>query len=170
MLGWVKHGLLFFLLSLTSVSAIAAEAPTISAPSEKPSYLFVMRAEKASILKVGAGYLLLLKNLEEKTLYFADRPVRKAGLLPTSNFIAMWEEKGSSFDTIPPNAALIHRNSKADNGSNVPAVAVELSKPRPQGNNSWQFNLTILEGSLDTGEYEDVSLFIDDYSGNFGGW
>ncbi|MCX6994323.1 MAG: hypothetical protein NTY13_00550 [Chlamydiae bacterium] len=48
---------------------------------EKASFLFVLRADTGVITKTNGGYKLTLKGMDDKVLYFSDRPERKAAFI-----------------------------------------------------------------------------------------
>lgn len=68
-------------------------------------YLFVLRAEKGVITKTESGYTLTLQNLDDKVLYFSDRPIRQAGFILIPQCMSSWSKGHNSFKANPPNAA-----------------------------------------------------------------
>lgn len=128
---------------------------------KKAKYLIVIRATDAKIIKTDAGYVLTLTGTDGHTLFFADRPVRKAGLVPTEELMNSWEQKSNSLTMTPPNAAILFRSMNADKRGISHAVAVELKKPVTIGKDSWSFSMTDLEGKLRPGHYQGVTIFVD---------
>ncbi len=97
---------------------------------EKIPYLFVQSFEGGTIApKEGEDgtYTVTLEHGLGQTLYFADRPSRDVGAVPTERFL-----RGLGFpDDNPPNAAIV-----VDDGNGGTDIAVvELRNPldRPDG-------------------------------------
>jgi len=75
--------------------------------AEKLNLLFVQTAEKGKIEKTDGGkYILTLYNVNEKTIYFSDRPNRVTGQWDTSLYVSLWDKGENSFKDNPPNAAI----------------------------------------------------------------
>lgn len=113
----------------TSAILVAARSTTAREATPAPgdvSYLFVQACESGSAAPTGdAGvYDLTLKHASGQTLFFADRPERVAGVVPTGAFL----EEVASAGGDPPNAALA---LSPEGSSNDVAVAiVELTAPQ----------------------------------------
>ena len=63
----------------------APHAKVTTHKEQKASLLFVLRADTAVIAKDDSGYTLTLEGMDNKVLYFADRPVRLAGFITMDN-------------------------------------------------------------------------------------
>lgn len=139
--------------------------------------LFAVTADEAMITPLGGkNYQLTLENVDERTTWFTDRPVRHAGATPTARLIAGWNIGRDSFAQDPPNAALVVH--EPDGGADT--IVVELSNPiYDQVNDQLSFTGKELaaEAELNTAHradvdplpkvpttYSAVSLFIDDAS------
>lgn len=96
------------------------------APAE-PRFLFVQDADAGTAAPAGDGYLLLsLTGIDEETLWFMDRPDRHAGILPTRDFVAAWDDGNDSFARDPPNAAVLVHNATTGERD---VYVVELGDP-----------------------------------------
>lgn len=132
---------------------------------ESPSWLFVMRAPSAVVVKTTAGFDLTLTNADPQTLAFSDRPVRKAMVLVTNTFMKDWSDK-TIFKSSQPNGAIILDSLRDANGDPT-AWAIELKNPSAAGPNSWKFEIKALDGTLTPGSYTGVSIFIDNVFSHF---
>src|SRR5271168_3062970 len=147
--------------ALLVVPAIALAQDAINAPAQKtigeakskmvPS-LAVLNSRGASL----QNDTLTLTGVSPNSIVFADRPVRAAGHVLTSDFLKEWDAGGNSFATDPPNATISVLG--ADGGSVEDAVVV-LKAPKLEGD-KLTFQVSVLEGGLSkaTGP---ASLFID---------
>lgn len=107
------------------VLAGCAQQPP-EAPAE-PRFLFVQDADAGTAAPTGDGHFLLsLTGIDEETLWFMDRPDRHAGILPTRNFVAAWDDGNDSFASDPPNAAVLVHN---DTTGERDVYIVELADP-----------------------------------------
>ena len=119
---------------------------------EEMEALFVQTSASMS----SDGQTLTLKGVSPSTLYFADRPNREVGHLPSQLFVANWGDGSNSFAQNPPNAVL----SFAEPGDRPPDEAVvEISDPHLDGD-TLSYAITVLEGTvpITTGP---CALFID---------
>ena len=96
---------------------------------QKTSFLFVLRSDTGVITKSGDGYMLTLKGMDDKVLYFSDRPVRKAGFITMSQFMGDWAKGNDSFQANPPNVAIVHAALKTNAKGVAQALPVELIHP-----------------------------------------
>lgn len=135
--------------------AIGTVAPTGPVPS-----LAVINSEGAKI----DGEKLVLTGVSANSIVFADRPVRAAGHVTTEQFIMQWDEGKDNFAIDPPNATV---SVLGGDGSDVSDVVVTLKSPKLEGN-TLTFDIALLEGSL-TGATGPAAVFIDHFSGGFGG-
>src|SRR5262245_25233758 len=98
-------GLLWASGSALAEDAITAPAQkTIGAQSSSqmvPS-LAVLNSGGATL----AGGKLTMTGIAPNSIVFADRPVRAAGHVLTSEFIKQWDEGKDSFAKDPPNATI----------------------------------------------------------------
>ena len=95
-------------------------------PINDPHYLFIQNAKTATVKAVKnkpGTYQVTMKNTKDNVLYFARRPVRKAGHVPVQSFINEWgpDKYGHS---VAPNAGLTGRVNKKS-----VTVALVLKKP-----------------------------------------
>jgi hypothetical protein len=146
--------------SLLSTSPVLAQ-DAISAPAQK-----IIGATKSkmvpslAVLNSGGARLengkLTMSAISETSIVFADRPVRSAGHVLTSEFIKQWGEGADSFAKDPPNATISVLSAKGDS---VADAVVVLKTPKLEGGNL-TFDVAVLEGDL-AGADGPASLFID---------
>jgi hypothetical protein len=149
-------------------SAFAQDA--ISAPAQKsiggsktdmvPS-LAVLNSKGATL----QGNKLTLSDVSPNSIVFADRPVRAAGHVLTSEFIKQWDVGKDSFAKDPPNATISVMSS---DGTSVKDAVVVLKSPKLEGG-QLTFDVAVLEGDL-ANATGPASLFIDWFAarGGFG--
>ena len=122
--------------------------------------MFVLRADTGVIAKTDGGYTLTLKGMDDKVLYFTDRPVRKAGFITMTQFMNDWAKGKNSFQANPPNAAIVHAALKTNEKGLAQAIPVELTNP-VASNDGWVFHLKGIQEKISVGSYNGVSLFVD---------
>ena len=142
----------------------------ISSPAQKPvggskpemvPSLAVLNS-KGAILQ---GNKLTLNDVSPSSIVFADRPVRAAGHVLTSEFIKQWDVGNNSFAKDPPNATISVMSS---DGTSVNDAVVVLKSPKLEGG-QLTFEVSVLEGDL-ANATGPASLFIDWFAarGGFG--
>jgi hypothetical protein len=82
-------------------SGTAAEAQGVPGAS----YLFVQNGTGGTLSKD----TLTLMGVSAQTAWFTDRPYRKAGQVPTQEFISNWDDGDNPFVEDPPTADLSGR-------------------------------------------------------------
>ena len=149
-------------LPITAMATRSADTHTVvSAKStQKASFLFVLRAHHGVIAKTSGGYTLTLKGMDDKVLYFSDRPVRKAGFITMTRFMGGWAKGKDSFKDNPPNAAIVHAALKSNEKGIAQAVPLELTNP-VRTDNGWTFHLKNLDGKVSIGNYHGITIFVD---------
>jgi len=85
--------------------------------------------------------------MDDKVLYFSDRPVRKAGFITMTQFMGDWAKGNNSFQANPPNAAIVHAALKTNKKGIAQAIHVELTNPVVTAN-GWEFHMNDLEDGL----------------------
>jgi len=126
---------------------------TISEPQvERIDALFVQSATAFS----STPGSLTLHGLADSTVYFADRPRREIGHIPSQRFVDLWEEGASNFSVDPPNAVLSFLDQE---GETPPDAVVLLREPHLEGD-ALSYDVEILEGTLPA-RSGPCSLFID---------
>src|SRR5437016_1301892 len=98
----------------TNIEATTSSMHALNTSPHTMSVLYVLRAGQGVVAKTADGYILKLTNMDPKTLWFADRPYRYAGLIPTNQLISGWAKPGSSFQITPASAAFIYAKMEAD--------------------------------------------------------
>jgi hypothetical protein len=111
------------------------------------------------------GSKLTLSDVSPNSIVFADRPVRAAGHVLTSEFIKQWDVGNNSFAKDPPNATISVMSS---DGTSVKDAVVVLKSPKLEGD-QLSFEVSVLEGDL-ANATGPASLFIDWFAarGGFG--
>ncbi|PKA44633.1 hypothetical protein CWR43_01860 [Rhizobium sullae] len=154
---------------LSSTPVLAQDA--ISAPAQKSIGATKSKmVPSLAVLNSGGAKLengkLTMSGISAVSIVFADRPVRSAGHVLTSEFIKQWGEGADSFAKDPPNATISVLSGKGDS---VADAVVVLKMPKLEGTNL-TFDVAVLEGDL-AGADGPASLFIDWFAarGPYGG-
>jgi hypothetical protein len=113
--------------------------------------MIVMNAHGATLL----GQTLTLTGVSADSIVFADRPVRAAGHLLTTDVLQEWASDGS-FAKDPPNATV---SALSSDGNSAQDAVVELSNPRVAGD-KLSFDVRVLEGGLSNAN-GPAAVFID---------
>ncbi len=153
-------------LSFTpSINAQEVTSQKATVPPQKVSLLFVQVAQSATL----SANTLTLLNVDPKTLWFSDRPVRKAGVIETGAFIQKWKTGSNSFQQNNPNAALTDITLEAKNLVEITPKAIELSHPiYNSSKHSLTYQVKFLNKNMaptSAKQFMDVSLFIDNNNG-----
>jgi hypothetical protein len=143
---------------LDSAIAIAQEAKPAALPRsghikvEMVPSLFVMNADGAAL----KGHVLTLTGVSPSSIVFADRPVRAAGHVSTSDLVKEWDPGNNSFAKNPPNATVSVLSKDA---SSAQDAVVVLKNPRLDGDHL-SFDVDVLEGGLADAD-GPAAVFID---------
>jgi len=155
---------------LVSTSPSLAQ-DAISAPAQKTIGATKSKmVPSLAVLNSGGAKLadgkLTMSAISATSIVFADRPVRSAGHVLTSEFIKQWDEGPDSFAKDPPNATISVLSGKGDT---VADAVVVLKTPKLEGGNL-TFEVAVLEGDL-AGADGPAALFIDWFAarGPYGG-
>jgi hypothetical protein len=97
-----------------------------------------------------------LHGLADSTVYFADRPRREIGHIPSSRFVSLWASGINSFAVDPPNAVISFLEEETGGASDAVVV---LHQPSLEGRDL-TYRVDVLEGTLPA-ESGPCSLFID---------
>jgi hypothetical protein len=117
--------------------------------------LFVQTARKFT----SDGSTITLGGLTP-TLYFASRPSREVGQLPTVDFVALWTQGADSFAADPPEAVLSFFDRLLQPDEIPPDdVTVVLRQPVMLGD-ALTYSIDVVEGSVPA-ETGGCSVFID---------
>jgi hypothetical protein len=119
---------------------------------ERIDALFV---QSATALTSGPGRITL-HGLTDSTLYFADRPRREIGHIPSRRFVALWDAGVASLALDPPNAVL----SFLDEDDDAPEDAVVVLRDPHLEGATLSYNVDVLDGTLPV-RAGPCSLFID---------
>ena len=119
---------------------------------ERIDALFVQSATGFS----SNGNSMTLHGLADSTVYFADRPRREIGHIPSSRFVSLWTAGVNSFAVDPPNAVI---SFLEEEGSGASDAVVVLREPSMDGSDL-TYRVEVLEGTLPA-ESGPCSLFID---------
>src|SRR3954447_8476129 len=107
---------------------------------ERIDALFV---QSATAFSSGPGSITLL-GLADSTVYFADRPRREIGHIPSHRFVELWEAGAHSFSVDPPNAVL---SFLEEDGPTPEDAVVVLRDPHLEGHDL-TYTVDVLEGTL----------------------
>jgi hypothetical protein len=99
---------------------------------------------------------ITLHGVAEATIYFANRPQREAGHIPSRRFLELWEGNGESFASAPPAAVI---SFLADTDDAPPDVVVTLHEPRFR-DNAMTYRVEVRDGDIPPSG-GPCSLFID---------
>lgn len=119
---------------------------------ERIDALFVQSATAFS----SAPGTITLHGLAGSTVYFADRPRREIGHIPSHRFVQLWEDGANNFAVDPPNAVLSFLD---EDGESPPDAVVVLREPRLEAD-SLSYAVEILDGTLPA-RCGPCALFID---------
>lgn len=119
---------------------------------ERIDALFV---QSATALTTGVG-TVTLHGLTDSTIYFADRPRREVGHIPSRRFVELWNAGVDSFAVDPPNAVLSFLEDSEDTPEDAVVV---LRDPRLDGD-ALTYRVEVLEGRLPATS-GPCALFID---------
>lgn len=154
-------------LGLSVSVAVPSHAETMPRPSTtKTANLLFSVVAKSSTVNVSQYSTSISVPADSMTLWFADRPVRRAGAGTVTELVSNWT--GYGFDKVPPNAALV----TSKDGQTMQQVVI-LSKPRL---NAGVASFTIKKlpttapvmgmktsgPELVAGNYGSTQMFIDD--------
>jgi hypothetical protein len=125
---------------------------------ERIDALFVQSASSSS----SDERTVTLHGLTDSTVYFADRPRREVGHIPSHRFVELWEGDESGFSVDPPNAVLSFLD---EDGPTPEDAVVVLRDPHLEGHDL-TYTVDVLEGTLPirTGP---CALFIDVFGRTF---
>jgi hypothetical protein len=133
---------------------LQAVAKSLEPQLERIDALFVQGAARFSS-KQGS---VTLHGLADSTVYFADRPRREIGHIPSHRFVELWSAGIHSFATDPPNAVISFLDEEGDEGDPSDAVVV-LHEATLEGDDL-TYRIDVLEGTLPE-ESGPCTLFID---------
>lgn len=141
--------------SLVSLSVSSAMASISKAHEEQ----FVQEAKAATITtqKKAGCYTLTLSGLNNKVLYFASEPQRRAGKMGYAQFMQTW-----THDKINPNGAI---QAKAQNGEDA-TLLVSFKDPMYSAkNNTMQYTICALQGTdpAKVARLSSVTVFLDPF-------
>ena len=119
---------------------------------ERIDALFVQSATRFS----SEADTVTLHGVAESTVYFADRPRREIGHIPSHRFVELWGAGVESFAVDPPSAVVSFLD---DEGGGTSDAVVVLHEPTLRGDDL-TYRVEVLEGELPA-ESGPCSLFID---------
>lgn len=128
-----------------------AVAQRLEPQLERIDALFVQGASRFS----STQETVTLHGLGDSTVYFADRPRREIGHIPSHRFVELWSAGVHSFAEDPPNAVISFLDDEGDTSD----VVVVLHEATLEGDDL-TYRIDVLEGTLPE-ESGPCSLFID---------
>ena len=126
-------------------------AESLEPQLERIDALFVQGAARST----STQGTVTLHGLAGSTVYFADRPRREIGQIPSRRFVEFWAAGAYSFAADPPNAVI----SFLDENGGTADIVVVLYEATLEGNDL-TYRIDVLEGTLPE-ESGPCSLFID---------
>ena len=99
---------------------------------------------------------MTLHGLAGSTVYFADRPRREIGHIPSHRFVELWDAGASNFSVDPPNAVLSFLDVE---GESPEDAVIVLRDPRLE-EDTLTYSVEILDGTLPA-RSGPCTLFID---------
>lgn len=156
----------------TPAAAGTKAAPGTNAAAAAPQLMFVQTAED---LKVdAAAKTFRLVNVNQRTLFFSDRPERIAGHFMMADYLKTWSQGKDNFGDDPPNATLsVYEPGRADQTLAV----VKITNPVVNGNDL-VYTYQLISGTMPA-KGGATALFIDWFAagrgrvgvvGGFGGY
>ncbi len=138
------------------LACIAAVLLVKAATAEEKSIqlLFVQTSESIEVDE--GNKTVRLVNIDPQTVYFSDRPYRKAGHISMDKYLEAWTEVDGNFSETPPNAALSVFEAGQDENS---LVVLELFEPVVEGADLI-YRYVVLDGELPASG-GPAALFID---------
>lgn len=158
----IVAALAFMLIVTTwSQNILADEAGDAAMNNQTETFLSIQAAQSGSLSELNATtYTLELNDVSDKTILFSDRPDRFVTSLKTSDFVGNWSTGPNSFQSNPPNAALVLDELTAQD-----VTIVELFSPLyDEDNKTLQYdvipigNITSIDMPL---EFQQSTLVID---------
>ena len=137
-----------FTVMLTLVPGLVFAEHVID-DSKNPQYLFTLASESGTL----EGDTLSLKGVP-LVVYFADRPVRKAGHMSLTKFVEMWDKGVDNFKEDPPSAEL----AVYEEGGDEHCVVI-LSAPEIKGG-TISFKVRVIRGGVPK-SFGHSTLFVD---------
>lgn len=141
----IKKLLFVFALMVVSISAVSAVGSNLSRDfmrireifhkqphiSNKVDLLFVQQAEKGEVIPLRSRlgcYVLKLRDMHRKVLYFSDQPERISGKLTVGEFVQTLENNAKHYG-IKPNVAILAYGINNKNIREINQIAV-LTNPK----------------------------------------
>ncbi len=149
--------------------------PVASPAAASGANLLFVQTGGATTLTPGTDdiHTLAITGVTAQTLYFADRPSRVTGAIPTATFVGEWAQ---AFGDSPPNATLIgHPEAGGDTEEAVVVELLEANYDAASGTLTYQVRILGVEEIVDRTferepltvldaprQYAEAHLFIDD--------
>jgi hypothetical protein len=149
----------------------------VAKPADAVQILYTQMADSATMEKDPANkdkYKLVLHNVHHRTLWFSDRPQRKAGTMTTENFVKSWSQGQNSFAKDNPNANMISVEDSAHKVSAHMDGVFTLSNPVYNAkDHTLSYDVSNVYKKLvmndQSAQLQQVTLFIDSGCGMMGG-
>jgi hypothetical protein len=122
--------------------------------AQEVQLMFVQTADDIQVNPTEKTFRLV--DVNQQTLYFADRPERLAGHYKMDDYLKEWTEGDNNFGEDPPNATLsIYEPGQAGNS----IVVVEISNPVVEGDDI-VYSYQLIEGTMPA-QGGATAIFID---------
>ena len=116
---------------ILAVFAMSAWSAKLSL-NNQANYLFIQQAKMGELIATTnqGAYQLVLRGVHPYVMYFADRPLREAGLISTQEFYQQWARM-DGFNKDAPNVGLVGVKLHNGNGKRQDSpIALTLSNPQ----------------------------------------
>lgn len=171
---YVIAGVLIIAFGLTQLclaQSIITHAKLTNPNNEKNALLFTQTAAKARIKKTNNQSFLVLKTVNAHTLWFLDRPGRKAGTVDNATFVKLWNEnKKNSFKQDNPNANLVSIVEDPSGLKTTVSGVFELAEPiynAKENTITYKIIKTIKPFEhKNMKPLQNIALFIDNFCGS----
>jgi len=143
--------LILCMFSIGVVAQTQTQTSSAAGKNQKMSALFLIKGNGFISGNQKTGFKLTLRKTDSTIIWFADRPVRKAGRMKVTDFMKAWRKGKDSFAIDPPNAVIVTATGAS--------MVVKLTLLDYKDGNA-TFALKSIDGKLVT--YSgNISVFID---------
>jgi len=152
---YVASFISMLILCMFSIGAVAqVQTSTTSSAAGKVKecrHLYLIKGNGSITGNQQTGFKLILRKTDSTIIWFADRPVRKAGSMKIADFMKAWRKGKDSFAVDPPNAVIV-------TATGAPMVVKLTLLDYKDGSDT--FALKSIDGKLVTYSGH-ISVFID---------
>lgn len=114
-------------------SSLSAQSRPLTLPSKfQTDILFIQQAESATLKQNQAkpdSYLLTLRGLNPRIIYFTTESKHLAGMIQLKEFLKVWRNNQEQFGDEGPTGIINYQNFNPTNQNGVETDAFELTNP-----------------------------------------